>query len=187
MKQNFVLTWKAKNNIIQCLSRNSTRLKRISDAFAFARDGRVLEGTFAICDLERLHDLLTELDGEVQYRLEGFNGERGECLLHLTVGGVLPLVCKRCLESVPFDLDVDNLLELVPEGADLSQDELEDDTRDFLPVVGELDVAELVEDEILLALPVAPRHEKCGLPGSAEAGERINPFAVLSELKGKPN
>jgi uncharacterized protein len=61
----------------------------------------------------------------------------------------------------------------VPEGAEMSQDELEDDTRDFLPVAGGLDVAELVEDEILLALPVAPRHERCGLPGAADAGERI--------------
>lgn len=187
MKQNFVLTWKDKNNIIQCLSRNSTRLKRISDAFAFARDGRVLEGTLPVFDLERLHDLLAEAGGEVKYRLQGFKGERGEFMLHLTVSGVLPLACQRCLESVPFDLGVDNLLELVPEGADLSQDELEDDTRDFLPVVRELDVTELVEDEILLVLPVAPRHEKCGLPGSAEAGERINPFAALSGLKGKPN
>ena len=83
--------------------------------------------------------------------------------------------------------DVDNLLEIVPEGADLSQDELDDDTRDFLPVVRELDVVELVEDEILLTLPVAPRHERCGLPGSADVGERENPFAALAGLKGKPN
>ena len=108
-------------------------------------------------------------------------------MLHLVVSGLVPLACQRCLEPVPCDLDVDTLLELVPEGADLSQDELEDDTRDFLPVVRELDVAELVEDEILLALPVAPRHEKCGLPGAADAGERINPFAALAGLKGKPN
>jgi hypothetical protein len=75
------------------------------------------------------------------------------------VGGIIPLACQRCLEAIPFQLDVDSLLELIPEDAELSQDELEDDTRDFLPVAGELDVAELVEDEILLALPVAPRHE----------------------------
>jgi uncharacterized protein len=162
-------------------------LKRISDAFAFARDGRVLEGTLAVADLERLHDLLAELAGEVTFRLQGFKGENGEPMLHLVVSGLVPLACQRCLEPVPCDLDVDTLLELVPEGADLSQDELEDDTRDFLPVVRELDVAELVEDEILLALPVAPRHEKCGLPGAADAGERINPFAALSGLKGKPN
>lgn len=181
------MTWKAKNNIIQCLSRNRSRLKRISDAFAFARDGRVLEGTFAVADLGRLHDLLAEIDGEVTFRLQGYKGDSGESMLHLEVSGTIPLACQRCLEAVPCDLDVDSLLELVPEGTELSQDELEDDTRDFLPVAKELDVAEFVEDEILLALPVAPRHEKCGLPGAADAGERINPFAKLSGLKGKPN
>jgi uncharacterized protein len=181
------LTWKAKNNIIQCLSRNRSRLKRISDAFAFARDGRVLEGTLTVSSLERLHDLLVGQDGEVTFRLGGYKDDGGEPMLHLEVSGLIPLACQRCLEAVPFDLDVDSLLELVPAGAELSQDELEDDTRDFLPVERELDVVELVEDEILLALPVAPRHEKCGLPGAADAGERINPFAKLSGLKGKPN
>jgi hypothetical protein len=50
LKQHFVLTWKAKNNIISRLSRNSSRLKRISDAFLFAKEGRVLEGTLAISE-----------------------------------------------------------------------------------------------------------------------------------------
>lgn len=162
-------------------------MKRISDAFAFARDSRVLEGTLAVEDLDRLHDLLAEISGEVFFLLEGFKGDSGEPMLHLTVSGTIPLACQRCLEAVPFDLDVDSRLELVSASAELSQDELEDDTRDFLPVERELDVVELVEDEILLALPVAPRHEKCGLPGAANAGERINPFAKLSGLKGKPN
>ena len=162
-------------------------MKRISDAFVFAREGRVLEGALPVSALERLHDLLTEVEGEVTFRLQGSQGGRGEYLLHLEVSGVIPLACQRCLNAVPHDLDVDSLLELVPEGADLSQDELEDDTRDFLPVARELDVVELVEDEILLALPVAPRHEKCGLPGAADAGERVHPFATLVGLKGKPN
>ena len=181
------MTWKAKNNIILGLGRNSSRLKRISDAFVFAREGRVLEGTLAVDGLERLHDLLTEVSGEVTFRLQGAQGKRGEYTLHLQVAGRIPLACQRCLGAIPFDLDVDSLLELIPEGADMSQDELEDDTRDFLPVAGELFVAELVEDEVLLALPVAPRHEKCGFPGAADAGERINPFATLAGLKGKPN
>lgn len=183
----FVLTWLAKNNIILGLGRNSSRLKRITDAFAFAREGRVLTGTFPVSGLERLHDLLVEVAGEVGFEIRGSKGGRGELLLQLQVTGFLPLACQRCLEVVPFELDVDSLLEVIPEGADMSQDELEDDTRDFLPVAGELDVAELVEDEILLALPVAPRHEKCGLPGAADAGERISPFDALVGLKGKPN
>ena len=187
MKQHFVLTWKAKNNIISRLSRNSLRVKRITDAFVFAKEGRVLEGTLAVSSLERLHDLLAEISGELSFRIEGFKGKRGEPMLNLTVSGEIPLACQRCLKAIQFDLDVDNLLEIIPEGADMSQDELEDDTRDFLSVAGELFVAEFVEDEILLSLPVAPRHEKCGLPGAANAGERVNPFAVLAGLKGKPN
>ena len=153
----------------------------------FAKEGRVLEGVLPASSLERLHDLLAEVSGDVSFRIQGLKGEHGELMLHLEVTGLLPLACQRCLKAIPFDLYVDSLLELIPEGADMSQDELEDDTRDFLPVAGELYVAELVEDEILLALPVAPRHEKCGLPGAADAGERINPFATLSGLKGKPN
>ncbi|WP_415034255.1 YceD family protein [Azonexus sp.] len=162
-------------------------MKRINDAFLFAREARVLQGTTAVSGLERLHDLLAEVSGELSWQLEGRRGARGEFLLHLTVEGVIPLACQRCLGAIPFQVEVDNLLELVPVDAELSQDELEDDSRDFLPLEKELDVVELVEDEILLSLPVAPRHEHCVLPGTAEAGERINPFAALAGFKGKPN
>lgn len=162
-------------------------MKKITDAFVFAREGRVLEGMLPLAALERLHDLVVEVAGEVHFRLRGFKGSRGEPMLEVQVSGTVPLACQRCLQAISFDLEVDNRLELVPEGADLSQDELEDDTRDFLPVVRELDVLELVEDEILLSLPVAPRHEKCGLPGASESGERPNPFAALAGFKGKPN
>lgn len=134
-----------------------------------------------------MHDLLAETSGELAYRLEGAKDGRGDYTLRLQVTGVVALPCLRCLKDVHWDLAVDNLLELIPEGTELSQDELEDDTRDFLPVAGELIVADLIEDEVLLALPVAPRHEKCGLPGADNAGERIGPFAGLAELKGKPN
>ena len=182
------MTWRPKNSIISRLSRSRSRLKRISDSFAFAREGRVLEGTLAVSSLERLQDLLADASGEeVTFRIEGLKGERGQFMLHLEASGVLPLACQRCLEAIHFELDIDSLLELIPADAELSQEELEDDTRDFLPVAGELDVAELVEDEVLLALPAAPRHERCGLPGAPDAGERINPFTVLDGLKSKPN
>lgn len=80
------------------------------DAFAFSREGRVLEGTLALSSLERLHDLLAGLAGEVSFRISGLTGERGESMLHLEVSGSLPLACQRCLEAVPFELDVDILL-----------------------------------------------------------------------------
>ena len=162
-------------------------LKTLSNAFTFARDGRVLEGALPVTELGRLHDLLAEVRGEIVFRLSGFLDERQRPVLRLEVSGSLPLACQRCLEVVHHELAVDGLLQLVSPEADLSQDELEDDTRDFLPLAGELKVAELIEDEILLALPVAPRHEKCGLPGATKSGERDNPFAALAALKGKAN
>ena len=85
-------------------------MKRISDAFLFAKEGRVLEGTLAISGLERLHDLLVEVSGDVSFRLQGFKSEHGELMLHIEVAGLLPLACQRCLKAISFDLDVDSLL-----------------------------------------------------------------------------
>lgn len=157
------------------------------DCFSFAREGGVLDGIVTISDMVRLHDLLTGISGEVHFQLSGCTGERDQPQLRVQVDGQVPLACQRCLKTIDFELKVDSLLELIPEGVEPTQEELEDDSRDFLPVAGKLDVVALIEDEVLLALPVAPRHEKCGLPGTAEAGERVNPFTALSVLKGKPN
>jgi uncharacterized protein len=159
----------------------------VIDCRSFIRDQGVSEGTLPVASLERLHDQLVAHDGEVFYRLRGTRDDRGRSLLGLQVSGVLQLCCQRCLEPISYRLEIDTVLVVVPEGAELSQEELEDDSRDFLPVAGGVSVQGLVEDEILLALPVVPRHERCGLPGANEAGNEMSPFAVLVGLKDKLN
>ena len=161
----------------------------VIDGFAFAKNGSVQEGNLSVSRLVRLHDLLAEVSGEVSYQLSGYLAERGQMRLRLIVTGRLSLICQRCLKAVAYDLDVDSVLEVVPESAELSDDELEDDSRDFLPLpkAGDLDVAALVEDEIILNLPPVPRHENCAFPGDAESGDRLNPFAAMGGLKGKLN
>lgn len=157
------------------------------DPYRFVREARILEGSLDLSELSRLHDLVTQVVGKVEYRLQGVTGERDQPRLHLEVSGVLPLLCQRCLAAVDTELDIDSLLELVPEGSEPTQEELEDDSLDYLPVAGALDIKALIEDEILLALPVAPRHEACGLPSEAETGDRPHPFAALAGLKTKLN
>lgn len=147
----------------------------------------MLEGTLPVSDLTRLHDLLADPSGEFAFRVQGGKDAAGRAVLHVQAQGALSQMCQRCLKPVQVDLDVDALLQLVPEGVEPTQEELEDDTRDFLSVAGEVVVADLIEDEILLAIPVVPRHEKCGLPGADSAGERLSPFAGLEALKGKMN
>lgn len=157
----------------------------VIDSLSFAREGRSLQGELPVSGLERLHDMLAEVAGVVVYRLNGRMGRQGKHQLVLEVVGEIPLVCQRCLGRFDHPLSIVSTLELVADEADLSQDELEDDSRDFLVAQKELDVAALIEDEIILALPVAPRHEDCALPGGNTCGTKVSPFAALKALKDK--
>ena len=161
----------------------------VINSLEFARDGEILEGFLSISDLPRLHDLLASVEGQVKYRLAGSLGPNREPQLELQAEGALMLRCQRCLEGVAHVLDVDGLLELVDEEAELSsealQENLEDDFRDFIPAQKDLDVVSLIEEEILLSLPVVPRHDNCVLPDSGKAAAKDSPFAVLAGLKGK--
>ena len=157
----------------------------VIDSLSFARDGRSLQGELALSELGRLHDVLAEVAGVVAYRIEGRKSRQGKPQLVLEVTGKVPVVCQRCLGRYDYPLSIDSLLELIADEADLTQDELEDDSRDFLVAQKELDVAALIEDEIILALPVAPRHDDCALPDGSSCGTKVSPFAALAGLKGK--
>lgn len=157
----------------------------VIDSLAFARDAGHLEGDLAMLDMPRVHDLLMEVSGAVHYRLSGRTGALGKAQLLLQLDGFVPLRCQRCMERLDFPLHVESVLELLESEADLSQDDLEDDSRDFLPAEKKLDVLALIEDEVILALPVVPRHDSCSLPGGDEKVAKESPFAVLASLKGK--
>ncbi len=155
------------------------------DCLAFGLEGGSLQGELQVASLTRLHDLLTDSTACLTYRMAGGIGQRQRPELRLEVDGVLSLRCQRCLETLLYPLALRSLLEFVDSDGDLTQEELEDDTRDFLPLQKDLDVAGLIEDEILLALPTVPRHDDCALPGSGEEKAALSPFSVLAGLQGR--
>ena len=157
----------------------------VIDSLSFAREARILEGELPVAGFERIQDGLTENVGVIRYRIEGGLGERNRPQLHLQLDGVLSLCCQRCLEGVGYHLQVENVLEFVDNEDELTQEELEDDSKDFLPAQSEVDVVALIEDEIILGLPSAPRHESCALPSAAQEDGVVSPFAVLKSLKPK--
>lgn len=157
----------------------------VIDSRSFARDAGVLEGSLPIASLTRVLDVLVDSIGTLSYRVEGRRGSRDRAQLLLRVEGGLSLRCQRCLEGINYPLEVESVLELIDDESDLTQEELEDDSRDFVPAQKELDVAALIEDEIILALPVAPRHENCAVPGAEQGTGKLSPFSVLAALKGK--
>ena len=158
----------------------------VIDSLVFAREARSLQGDLPISCLGRVLDLLADTSGSVHYRIDGqVNSEKKRPQLRLQIDGVLSVSCQRCLEGVSHSLKISSLLEFVDDEEALTQEEIEDDSRDFLPAQGEVDVVALIEEEIILDLPVAPRHKSCALPDSRQDKTEFSPFVVLKGLKGK--
>lgn len=155
----------------------------IPDAFKFAAEGRPVEGKVAVAALSRLVDLVDTPEGEVSYALVGAQGADGRWELRVTVEGTLRLNCQRCLSGMEWPFEVRSALLLVRSQDEIPEDELEDASRDAIEVQPDMDVLALVEDEILLALPVVPRHERCEPPAPAGGSGKESPFAVLAGLK----
>jgi uncharacterized protein len=111
--------------------------------------------------------------------------------IHLKAHTALPLVCQRCLAPVEVPVAVERSFRFATDEATAAA---EDDAaeEDVLAQSRAFDLVELVEDELLMALPVAPRHEACPEAVRMSAGEsefeaalgrRENPFAALARLK----
>ena len=105
------------------------------------------------------------------------------------------LECQRCLMSVAADVTAQRSF-LFVHGEDTAAELDSDSEDDVLALTRSLDVRELIEDELLLALPIVPRHETCpqplllaSEPDAAPEEEAPHPFAALAALKrgGLPN
>jgi uncharacterized protein len=110
-----------------------------------------------------------------------------EIWLHLQASTALALECRRCLEPVQVPARIDTWLRFV-RGEDAAAELDAESEFDVLALTRSLDLRELIEDELLLALPLVPAHEVCPnpLPTVAEAPEASpasNPFAALADLK----
>jgi uncharacterized protein len=163
---------------------------RIADVFKFAAGGGVLEGELPVARLGRLSDQLSADEGVVCWQLSGSLDAEGKPRLALAVSGRLVLRCQRCLEGLDWDLTLEAALLPVRAKQDFPGDDLENDEVDAVEVGGggEFDVLSLVEDEIILALPIAPRHADCRMPGEAgtNGGARgQSPFAAVAGLRSK--
>jgi uncharacterized protein len=163
----------------------------VIDSLEFARASEQLRGSLDVTGLKRLDDVLFDTQGKLEYALLGSRDERNRPQLEVTVRGALHLQCQRCLGLLEYDVDVANRLLVTPRGAQ-HDDELDDpEGPDRIEAEPELDVAGLIEDEVLLSLPLAPRHPE-GTCTSALAREGASDgtqkaFARLAALKDSRN
>lgn len=170
------------------------------DVEAFAREGGELQGEWPAAALARLAE-----SGAPEAPAQGWpevhwsaRGEQRpvragepETWLHLEADAEVALTCQRCLQPVRLPVSSERSFRFVRDEARAA--ELDMDSEDeVLALTRSLDLRELVEDELLLELPVVPRHEVCPQPLRVPEDdvsqeevepERPNPFAALAALK----
>jgi uncharacterized protein len=155
----------------------------------FAQKQQEIADNFAPEALNRLAETLA-LTGEnahlavINFTLTGDIKRFRQPSLHLHINSRLPVICQRCLEEMLIDLDLNFDYLLSDKAVNELEGNLQDsDETDWLEINAEMDVRELVEDELLLAMPIAPAHEASCSKLTMQSGEKPNPFAVLKSLK----
>ncbi len=156
------------------------------DPARFARDGGHLTGSVSPACLPRLAQELFDEQGVVDYVVKGLLTHKDEPALRVELTVDLGVACQRCMERLRLKLDVARTLVLSRDLGELDSVADEDDDVDAIPLVPALDVMDLIDQEVMLSLPIAPRHAD----GACEArpeGEvdstPASPFSVLSQLK----
>ena len=144
----------------------------VIDGLEFARSGSELHGAWPVAGFSRLRDLLRTDEGTLQYELLGVAQERGYPALRLRIVGTLQLVCQRCLGALEFPLQIDVSLGLAATQAEIDAEPLEAEGPERIVAGKEMAVRDLVEDEVLLAIPLAPRHERCAVRDAGAADRK---------------
>lgn len=167
---------------------------------AFAREGGSASGAWALADLDRLaaSAMAGDSPAQVQWQASGehrpVRSGTPQVWLHVEAHTTLMLQCQRCLGPVAMPVSAKRSF-LFVHGENTAAELDADSEDDVLALTRSLDLRSLVEDELLLALPLVPRHETCPQPlwkdeeADAPESDKPNPFAKLAALKkgGLPN
>ena len=132
--------------------------RAVIDSLEFAQAERELRGSLPVSGLARLQDFVRDSTGSVEFVVKGGRDPENRPMLTLSVSGLLHMQCQRCLEQLDYPLRFSNTLLLMRPGKEFSETLEDPDAADAVEASTELDVAELIEDEIVLGLPFSPRH-----------------------------
>ena len=159
----------------------------VIDAFEFAESGRTLRGSAPLSEFPRLRDVLAEARGALEYEVSGVRDDKGRQALRVRINCLLQVRCQRCLEALELPVDLDATLVLAGSMDEMEAQPLDVDGADWVLAGKDMRLGELLEDELLLAVPYAPRHDRCGKEdGNSAAGAGTSPFVGLCGLIGDP-
>ncbi len=143
-----------------------------------------LEGDLAPSALPRLREALASGEGRLHFRISARLDRRRRKVVSCIIEGFAFLTCQSTLEAFRHGISIDDRLVLVDDESELPPIEEESDAEDYMVADGPLDVLGLVEDAVLLSLPMVPRKPGLEEPQEKKPAERAeSPFAALAGLK----
>ena len=170
------------------------------DVRAFAQNAALLSGTLLLSKLERLaQDIWRQNDDfdtkMIHWTVRGSSqpvaGGVAQSWLHLSLDGSVPLQCQRCLTGMEQPIELHRSFRFVRDETEANAQD-DDAEEDLLVASKQFNLLELIEDELILALPFAPAHEVCPVPVKllsssadfeAALHEKPKAFAALGQLK----
>ena len=165
------------------------------DIWALARSGGLIEGEQEVAELARLQSACAgQVPQPVRWRLQGLlkPGADGhdQPWLVLQIDAELPLTCVRCLQPVHHVFRIERAFRFVADEATAMAED-EDSEEDLLPLSPPLDGLSLIEDELLMDMPILPKHDNCQseylqTSDVGEPEEKAKPFAALAQWR-KPS
>jgi DUF177 domain-containing protein len=163
----------------------SVALPERVDASRMVQARRSFQGKLPLASFGRLRASLAAVEGEADYDLEFGKDELGVAYLAVHVDAELPLTCQRTLEVYKQPVHIDQRLGLI--GEESEEAALPPGYEPLLIANGEVGLADVIEDELILALPVVPLKPGAPLEWHDEEGadetSEPNPFAALAGLK----
>lgn len=163
------------------------------DPYRFAHNGQEIIGKIDVADLPRLQDVVHADAGEISIRLRFEIDVIGTPVVEGDFSTELTLICERCTEPMQLPMNVHCELAMVRHEHFIQG--LDEEYEPWIVEPGiDIDPASLIEDELMLALPIVPRHAHACLPDNVwESQDEVSdaeqenppasPFAVLADLK----
>ena len=127
-----------------------------------ASRGQVLKGTIPVDRFVRFSELLTEVDGDIDLDLAFSRGQQGKTNICGSARATVALICQSCLQPFRYELDCKISLNVVASDSEIA--ELEDNSSVVVCEDSEISLADFLEDELIMSVPMIPRHVEAQCP-----------------------
>ncbi len=149
------------------------------DNVQFAKNGQTITGSISSDNLKRTAEILEELSGSLDYTITGSIDDKNKPILTIRIYGKITTLCQNCLEKLDIPIDCSNIVAVFYNESDMDNALFGDEAGydDGILADANFDIESFVEDELIMSLPIAPKHETCGQMKYHDKPN--NPFSVL--------